>query len=170
MSLFQDLPANRLSDDPGRPERQTLLATLLTMRYAATFLYRLSARVGRMSSLAGSVVKQINHLVTGADIAWTANIGPGLVTWHPTGVVIGPGTTIGRNCAIQQGVTIGAARSKRSPKGEPVIGDDVYLGAGSRLLGRLTVGSGARIGANAVVLGNVPPGAVAVGVPARILT
>ncbi|MDR7383815.1 serine O-acetyltransferase [Promicromonospora iranensis] len=169
LGLFADLPANRTSDDPRRPGTAGVLPTVLTLRFLAVLLYRLSARAGSSVPLLGSVVKQVNHAITGADIAWSARIGPGLVLWHPTGVVIGAGVVIGRDARVQQGITLGAARSRTGVDGDPVLGDDVYVGAGARVLGPVRVGDRARVGANAVVLADVPDGASAVGVPARVV-
>lgn len=170
LGLLADLAANRTSDDPRRPGTAGVLPTVLTLRFLATFLYRASARAGSTVPVLGSVLKQLNHAITGADIAWSARIGPGLVLWHPTGVVIGPRVVIGRDARVQQGITLGAARSRRTGQdGDPVLGDGVYVGAGARVLGPVRVGDRARIGANAVVLIDVPDDASAVGVPARII-
>jgi len=169
LGLLADLPANRRSDDPRRPGAAGVLPTVLTLRFLATFLYRVSARAGSSVPVLGSVLKQINHAITGADIAWSARIGPGLVLWHPTGVVIGPRVVVGRDARVQQGITLGAARSRTGKDGDPVLGDGVYVGAGARVLGPVHVGDRARIGANAVVLTDVPDDASAVGVPARII-
>lgn len=169
LGLLADLPANRTSDDPRRPGAAGVLPTVLTLRFLATFLYRVSARAGSSVPVLGSVLKQVNHAITGADIAWSARIGPGLVLWHPTGVVIGPRVVVGRDARVQQGITLGAARSRTGKDGDPVLGDGVYVGAGARVLGPVRVGDRARIGANAVVLTDVPDDASAVGVPARII-
>ncbi|WP_419705369.1 serine O-acetyltransferase [Promicromonospora sp. NFX87] len=169
LGLLADLAANRTSDDPRRPGTAGVLPTVLTLRFLATFLYRVSARAGSSVPVLGSVLKQLNHAITGADIAWSARIGPGLVLWHPTGVVIGPRVVVGRDARVQQGITLGAARSRTGKEGDPVLGDGVYVGAGARVLGPVRVGDRARIGANAVVLTDVPDDASAVGVPARII-
>lgn len=105
-------------------------------------------------------------VITGAEIPLTAQIGGGLLIPHPNGIVIHPDARIGCNCLIMQGATIGVLGHKSS---WPTVGGHVDIGAGARILGTLTVGDHARIGANAVVLRDVPPIAVAVGVPARII-
>lgn len=84
------------------------------------------------------------------------------------GVVIGETTTIGDDCIIYHGVTLGATDCD-APKRHPDIGDRVLIGAGAKILGPITIGSGAKVGANSVVLKSVPAGATAVGIPARIL-
>jgi serine O-acetyltransferase len=86
---------------------------------------------------------------------------------HPNGVVIHPDTKIGPNCMIFQQVTLGELCE--TVPGAPKVGGHVDIGAGAKILGPRTIGDHARIGANAVVLEDVPPGAIAVGVPARII-
>jgi serine O-acetyltransferase len=100
-----------------------------------------------------------------------AEIGPGLYLAHGN-VVIDGIVTIGRNCQINPWVSIGLSNSVRlgfSSRG-PTISDNVSIGTGAKLLGPITVGSNARIGANAVVIADVPNGATAVGVPARVIS
>jgi serine O-acetyltransferase len=102
-------------------------------------------------------------VVTGCDIPVTARIGGGLLLPHPNGIVIHPDAVIGPNCLLFQQVTVGSI-----DPGVPTLGGHVDVGAGAKILGAVTVGDHALIGANAVVLDDVPPGAVAVGIPARL--
>ncbi len=102
-------------------------------------------------------------VMAATDIPLTVQLGGGLLLPHPVGVVIHPSAVIGTNCLLFQNVTIGYR-----PGGYPVLEDGVDVGAGAVILGGVRIGSGARIGANAVVLRDVPAGAVAVGNPARI--
>lgn len=157
--------------DLDRPVRQWL-PELLTVRAISTVLFRLSQACGAQAPMLGYVVKQVNHILTGADLAWQASVGPGFTLYHPTGVVLGPDVVVGANCVVQQGVTLGAVRERgRMADGRmdsPVVGDGVTLGAGSRILGPISVGDASVVGANAVVVANVPPGHLAVGVPARV--
>jgi len=106
---------------------------------------------------------RIWSVATGTDIPINCTIGGGLRLPHPNGVVIHPQARIGPNCLIFQQVTLGTVESG----GVPVIGGHVDIGAGAKLLGSITVGDHAVIGANAVVLQDVPPHHVAVGIPAR---
>ena len=103
-------------------------------------------------------------VVTGADIPVTCRIEGGLMLPHPNGVVIHPDARIGPNCLFFPQVTIGVAHG-----GVPHIEGHVDIGAGAKVLGAITVGAHARIGANAVVVDDVPPGATVVGIPARIV-
>lgn len=105
-------------------------------------------------------------VVSGADIPINTVIGGGLILPHPSGVVIHPKTEIGPNCAIFQHVTLG---TRGVGSGVPRLGGHVDVGPGACILGGVHVGDHAVIGANAVVLHDVPADTVAVGVPARIL-
>lgn len=104
-------------------------------------------------------------VVCAADIPINATIEGGLQLIHPNGIVLHPDARIGPNCLILQQVTIGTG-----PKpGVPHIGANVLIGAGAKVLGGVRVGDRARIGANAVVIDDVPDGATAVGIPAKIV-
>jgi serine O-acetyltransferase len=103
-------------------------------------------------------------MVTGADIPLNCRIGGGLLMPHPNGIVIHPNAVIGPNCLIFQQVTIGTVGGDA-----PTIGGRVDLGAGAKVLGAIRVGDQVQVGANAVVLNDLPGGCVAVGVPARIV-
>ena len=103
-------------------------------------------------------------VITGADIPLKCRIAGGLLLPHPNGIVIHPDVEIGANCLIFQQVTLGFGH-----EGVPRIGVNVDIGAGAKVLGPVTIGDGARIGANAVVLTDIRPGRTAVGIPAREL-
>lgn len=141
---------------------------LFTVRSLAVVLVRVATAAGGVHPLLGLLVKQVNHVLTGADIAWQAELGPGLRLYHPTGVVVGPYVRVGRNCRLQQGVTLGGfGGDAEAEDTSPVIGDDVELGSGAKVIGPIMVGDRCRVGANAVVTRSVPADHVAVGVPAR---
>jgi serine O-acetyltransferase len=108
--------------------------------------------------------------LSGLDFVPGADIGPGLLIEHPSGVVIGGGVVIGSRCTLLQNVTLGERYGDGRPPHEyPCIGDGVTIGAGACLLGGIEVGDGAVIGANSVVIHDVPALRVAVGIPARLL-
>lgn len=121
-------------------------------------------RKSNLSRMIAVVRHRFWSVVTGADIPLNSRIGGGLLIPHPNGIVIHPGVRIGPNCLLFQQVTIGHAKD-----GVPTLGGHVDVGAGAKLLGPITIGDHAIIGANAVVTVDVPAGATAVGVPARIL-
>lgn len=108
-----------------------------------------------------------NHY--GIELPYTVQLGRGVIFEHQGAVVIHGDCEIGDGSIIRQGVTMGN-RSLDRPHDAPRLGKNVNVGAGAKLLGRITVGDDATIGANAVVLCDVPAGATAVGVPARIVT
>lgn len=105
-------------------------------------------------------------VVSGADIPLNCSIGGGLVINHPNGIVIHSSARIGVNCMIFQQVTVGT--QGRGKPGFPVIGGHVDIGAGAKVLGPIRIGDHAKVGANAVVVSDVPAGAVAIGIPAKV--
>lgn len=107
--------------------------------------------------------------VYGIEIPDSAHIGRRVVFEHQSGIVIHGDAVIGDECVIRQNVTIGNRRPTH-PFDAPRLGRRVAVGAGAKILGRVSLGDGATIGANAVVLSDVPAGATAVGIPARIVT
>lgn len=113
----------------------------------------------------------INFFLYGIEIAVRCSIGPGLLLPHTHGTVIGA-LRIGASVTIYQGVTLGAREVDFSynEDARPIVEDDVILGAGAKVIGGVTLGRGARIGANAVVVKSVPAGMLAIGVPARVMS
>jgi serine O-acetyltransferase len=103
----------------------------------------------------------------GIEIPYTAKVGRRVVFEHQHGIVIHGSSVIGDECVIRQGVTLGIRRLDALDEA-PVLGNNVDVGCGAKILGRVHVGDGAAIGANAVVLDDVPEGQVAVGIPARV--
>jgi serine O-acetyltransferase len=104
-----------------------------------------------------------------SHIARGATIGRRVFIDHGFGVVIGETAEIGDDCTIYQGVTLGGTSLFKGAKRHPTLGRGVIIGAGAKVLGAFTVGEGAKVGSNAVVVKEVPPGATAVGNPARII-
>ncbi|OOM79247.1 serine O-acetyltransferase EpsC [Clostridium sp. BL-8] len=112
------------------------------------------------------LISQLSRFFTGIEIHPGAKIGKGLFIDHGMGVVIGETTEIGDNVTLYHGVTLGGT-GKDKGKRHPTIEDDVLIGTGAKVLGPIIVGKGAKIGANAVVVKNVPAKATAVGSPAK---
>jgi serine O-acetyltransferase len=106
--------------------------------------------------------------LTGIEIHPGAKVGRRVFIDHGMGVVVGETAEIGDDCTIYHGVTLGGT-SLNGGKRHPTLGKNVVIGAGAKILGPFLVGDGARIGCNAVVVRAVPPGATAVGIPARII-
>lgn len=105
---------------------------------------------------------------SGIEIHPGATIGKGLIIDHGMGVVIGETAIIGDNCQLYHGVTLGG-RGTTDVKRHPTLLDGAYVGSGAKVLGNITIGLNSKVGANAVVLEDVPDGCTAVGLPARII-
>ena len=118
--------------------------------------------------LPARMVSQLGRFFTGIEIHPGATIGRCLFIDHGMGVVIGETSEIGDDCTLYQGVTLGGTGKERG-KRHPTLGDNVLVGAGAQVLGNITVGSGSYIGANSVVVKDVPADATVVGVPGRIV-
>lgn len=119
----------------------------------------------------GRFVSEIGRWLSGIEIHPGAVIGKHLFIDHGTGVVIGETAIIGNDVTLYHGVTLGGIAPGDMPQGRrhPIIEDGVIIGAGAQVLGGLTVGKGARVGANAVVVKDVPPGVTVVGIPAQVV-
>jgi serine O-acetyltransferase len=117
----------------------------------------------------GRFISHIARGLTGIEIHPGATIGRRVFIDHGFGVVIGETAEIGDDCTIYQGVTLGGTSLSKGAKRHPTLGRGVIIGAGAKVLGAFTVGEGAKVGSNAVVVKEVPPGATAVGNPARII-
>ena len=109
---------------------------------------------------------RVVETVTGISLPKSAQIGPGLRIWHFGNIFVHPDAVLGARCTLRQGVTIG---NRHADGRVPRLGDDVELGSYAQVLGPVQIGHGAKIGAMAVVLRDVPAGGVAVGNPARLL-
>jgi serine O-acetyltransferase len=135
--------------------------------FHAVLIYRLAHGAWRRGfHLLGRWLSHLGRFLTGIEIHPGAEIGQRLFIDHGMAVVIGETAVIGDDVTLYQGVTLGGT-SLKGGKRHPTLRDNVIVGAGAQVLGPITVGHGARIGANAVVLKDVPPGATMVGIPAR---
>ena len=114
-------------------------------------------------------ISQFARWATGIEIHPGATIGRRVFIDHGMGVVVGETAEIGDECTIYQGVTLGGTSLTQGAKRHPTLGRGVIVSAGAKVVGSFTVGDGARVGANAVLMQAVPPGATAVGIPARIV-
>lgn len=139
-----------------------LLFRYMPLRAMAWFRFGSWCKYKNIPFLPGFVQRLIYRRY-GLEILIGADIGGGLYVAHPIGTVISP-NRMGKNCSIIAAVTIGMRNTWEFPS----IGDEVFIGAGARVLGGITIGDEAIIGANAVVVSDLPDGATAVGIPARI--
>lgn len=117
----------------------------------------------------GRFISHLARILTGIEIHPGATIGRRVFIDHGFGVVVGETAVIGDDCTIYQGVTLGGISLSKGAKRHPTLESGVIIGAGAKVLGSFTVGEGAKIGSNAVVVKAVPAGATAVGNPARII-
>ncbi|WP_315121014.1 serine O-acetyltransferase EpsC [uncultured Clostridium sp.] len=114
------------------------------------------------------LVSQLSRHLTGIEIHPGAKIGKGLFIDHGMGVVIGETAEIGDNVVMYHGVTLGGT-GKNKGKRHPTVGNNVIIGSGAKILGPITLGDNSKIGANAVVLKDIPANSTAVGIPAKIV-
>jgi serine O-acetyltransferase len=151
--------------------RSTLEVLLCYPGIHAILFHRLANPLWRMGlTTAARFVSHIARVLTGIEIHPAASIGHRVFIDHGFGVVIGETAEVGNDCTIYQGVTLGGVSLGRGTKRHPTLEAGVVVGAGAKVLGSFTVGAGARIGSNSVVTKTVPPGATAVGIPARIIS
>jgi cysteinyl-tRNA synthetase len=136
--------------------------------FHAIFMHRINHLLWKSGiPLFPRLLSHISRILTGIEIHPAARIGPGLVIDHGMGVVIGETAEIGENCLIYQGVTLGGT-GKESGKRHPTLGNNVVIGAGSKILGAISIGTDVIVGANSVVLKSLPDNSICVGVPGRI--
>lgn len=154
--------------DSDPAARNALEIILLYPSVHALLFYRVSHFLLKLHlKFLARLVSQIARFLTGIEIHPGAQIGKGLFIDHGMGVVIGETTIIGDNVTMYHQVTLGGT-GKDHGKRHPTIGNNVVIGAGAKILGPITVGDNAKIGANSVVLKDVPANATAVGIPAEI--
>lgn len=151
--------------DPATANVSSMEILLTWPGVQAILAYRLANRLRRSGvPLLPFAVSYLSRAVTGIEIHPDAKIGPGIFIDHGSGVVIGETAEIGENVTIYQGVTLGGT-GFQSGKRHPTVEDNVTIGSGAKLLGPITVGHGAKIGANTVVVEDVPPCSTVVGNP-----
>lgn len=136
----------------------------------ALWFHRLAHRLWRAGwNSLGRWISHLGRFFTGIEIHPGAKLGRRVFIDHGMGVVIGETAEVGDDCTIYHGVTLGGTSLAKGAKRHPTLERGVIVGAGAKVLGGFTVGEGARIGSNAVVIKEVPAGATAVGNPARLV-
>ena len=174
--MFKLLGADiRASMERDPAARSKLEVILVYPGFHAMVFHRLAHGLWqRGCRLPARMVAYGGRMLTGIEIHPGARIGEGFFIDHGTGVVIGETAEIGRNVTLYHDVTLGGTApsvdsdSQRNTKRHPTLEDDVIVGSGAQILGPITVGQGARVGANSVVVKPVPPGVTVVGIPAKI--
>ncbi|MDR2347064.1 MAG: serine O-acetyltransferase [Bifidobacteriaceae bacterium] len=163
--LREDLATAQRLDPAARTKIEVALAY---PGVHALWAHRLTHRMWRdpQLKLAARLISQLARFWTGVEIHPGAQLGRRLFIDHGMGVVIGETAEVGDDVLLFHGVTLGG-RSMVKGKRHPTLGHGVTIGAGAKVLGPILVGDGARVGANSVVVHDVPPGGVVVGVPGR---
>ncbi len=172
-NLREDIDAT-IARDPAA--RSRLEVILIYPGFQAITLHRIAHACWRRGwRLLARVISQFNRWTTGVDVHPGAVIGRRFFIDHGMGVVIGETSEIGDDVTLYQGVTLGGvapsvdSHSQRDQKRHPTLGDGVIVGSGAQVLGPITVGRCARVGANAVVTKDVPECATMVGIPAKVV-
>lgn len=163
-SVRADIARFREEDDSMR----ALIRGLLSQGFQALFVYRIFRwcyERGIPTQPLRFFVERFTEITTGISIPAQAKVGKGLRIHHFGGIIVHSEAVVGEHCTIYHGVTLG---DRGGWGGAPHIGNHVVIGAGAKLLGQIEVGDNCHIGANAVVRTSVPPGCLAVGVPAVI--
>ncbi|ELC8441185.1 serine O-acetyltransferase [Clostridium perfringens] len=155
-----------MKNDPAA--RSKIEVLLLYQSIHVLIFYRIANRLYRFKLFfLARLISQLGRFFTGIEIHPGAKIGKGLFIDHGMGVVIGETAEIGDNVTIYHGVTLGGT-GKEKGKRHPTVGNNVIIGCGAKVLGPINIGDEAKIGANAVVLKDVPQGKTVVGIPAVI--
>lgn len=170
------LDTRRFLKDHGLPSSIAgIIKLALVVEYWAVLHFRLCeycrevpSVIGFPLKLAVAFAKPFVEGMTSSRLRHGAMIGGGLLLHHSMGVAIAVGAELGQDCTIFSGVVVAHKGDGRN-RGAPKIGNNVTLMVGCKLLGNIVIGDDAIVGANAVVLSDVPPGATAVGIPARII-
>jgi serine O-acetyltransferase len=170
MSILQSMRRDIRAAVERDPAAHDSLHVVLTYPgFHARELHRFAHTLHRAGvPLLPHLIAWFSRFVTGIEIHPDAQIGEGLFIDHGMGVVIGETALIGDDCSLTHGVTLGGTSNRRE-KRHPTLGNGVTVGAGAKLIGAITVGDHARIGAGSVVVTNVPAYATVVGVPGRVI-
>ena len=167
MGMISDIKTLKQKDPAAR---HTLDILLTHSGLHSVWYYRIAHFFWTIKlKMIARMISNFARFLTGVEIHPAAQIGKNFIIDHGTGVVIGETTVIGDNVLIYHGVTLGGTGNDCHSKRHPSICDDVMIAAGAKILGNIQIGYKAKIGANSVVLKDVPAYATAVGMPARII-
>ncbi len=169
MSFFSDLKRDYetiFKKDPAA--RKSLEVIFAYPGFHAIFFHRINHLLWKIGiPVIPRILSHIIRFLTGIEIHPGAEIGPGFFIDHGMGVVIGETAEVGKDCLLYQAVTLGGT-GKETGKRHPTLGNNVIVGAGSKILGPIKIGDNVVIGANSVILKSVPDNSVCVGVPGRV--
>jgi len=165
MKLYEDINAY------GSSLGAKMKVCLVSPAFHTVLLYRISFflthKVPIVGSYIGLIFEYINRILYSVDISRYAKIDGGFVVMHGMGIVIGEEVQIGKNCKILNGVNLGNKDTEVTYNQQPKIGNNVVIGTGAKCLGAINIGDNVIIGANAVVLSDIPENCIAVGIPAK---
>lgn len=163
------LDAKNISQkDPA--SKNILYVILLYPGFHALLMYRVAHFLNNIKfKFIARLISQFTRFLTGIEIHPGAILGAGILIDHGMGVIIGETAVVGDRITIYHGTTLGGTGNEKGIKRHPTVGNDVIIGSGAKVLGNINIGSNSKIGANAVVLEDVPEGATVVGVPARVV-
>jgi serine O-acetyltransferase len=133
------------------------------------FLFFQNTPLGILASAFSQLLQKLIQIITGISLPFGCDIGHGLHIAHFGGIILHPETKLGKNCNLGVQIVIGYGRSNNQ-SGVPVLGDRVFVGPGAKILGPVVIGDDALIGANAVVVEDIPPRAMVGGIPAKIIS
>lgn len=145
---------------------------LISHTFHLVLLYRFGCVLAKfpvIGSLFRVVLEYFIRIIYASDISLKSKIGPGLMIVHGHDIVIGGDVKIGKKCKILNGVTLGNKDTESPINQQPIVGDNVVIGSGAKLLGAIQIGDNVVIGANSVVLRSVPTNVVVAGIPAKIV-
>jgi serine O-acetyltransferase len=145
---------------------------LVSHSFHMVLLYRMGSffsKVPVIGSFVRVIIEYFLRVVYASDISLRSNIGPGLVIMHGHDIVIGGDVRIGMNCKILNGVTLGNKDTELDVNQQPILGDNVVIGSGAKILGSIEVGDNVIIGANSVIIKDIPSNVTVAGVPGRIV-
>ncbi len=148
------------------------LASLKDRGFRAVMLYRIGRFfLNRNYKILSQIVERLIHHFCFCEISIKADIGPGFTIYHPFGLVVGSEVKAGKNFNIRLDSTFGGrdGRTREDGTSKPIIGDNVIVAGGVRILGPINIGNNCVIGANSVVISDVPDNSIAAGVPARLI-
>lgn len=167
MGIFSDIKTLKAKDPAAR---HTVDIILTHSGLHSIWYYRIAHFFWTIKlKLIARMISNFARFLTGVEIHPAAKIGKNFIIDHGTGIVIGETAQIGDNVLMYHGVTLGGTGNDSGIKRHPSVCDNVMIAAGAKILGNIHIGNHAKIGANSVVLKDIPPYATAVGMPARII-
>lgn len=171
LNRIYNLKINKLPESKFHLQLIIFYYFFISKSFRSIYFYRLAnSEFFRAKNKLKKLILIISKLFLCVNIPFSAEIGGGLLMGHPEGIVLNPNFIIGKNATILQGVTIGGNIGKKKGNQEvPIIGDNVLIGAGAKVLGPIKIGDNAMIGANAVVVKDVPKDSVVIGIPAKVI-